>query len=743
MSTTDASLSADTRPQLIATCPKGLESLLLEELQQLGTEECRETVGSVYFRADMRGAYRACLWSRLANRILLVFSEFHCPDADALYQGVKAIDWDEHLLAEGSLAIDFSGTSRALNNSHFSALKCKDAICDWFLDRGDTRPEVNKQRPDVRLNVRLRKGYATLALDLSGESLHRRGYRQQGALAPLKENLAAALLMRANWPGIAARGGALIDPMCGSGTLLIEGAMMAMNIAPNTMRRHWGFSNWLGHVPALWKPLIEEAKNLRAAAFARQWPEIRGYDASGKVVAVAEENIDRAGLRGRVRVLRKELVDFTKPTHTQIDTGLVIANPPYGERLGDEVSLVHLYRYLGQALQRDFCGWRAAMITGNPELGKRMGIRSHKQYQFYNGSIEAKLLLFDVQENAFVNDPRNAADANGGENAEAELKPASLNAGAQMFANRLQKNQKRMAKWLKREDIQCYRLYDADIPEYAVAVDRYGDYLHVAEYVAPASVSEDTARARLRDVLEALPVATGIAPERIVLKERRRQQGKAQYQKVDQRKEQLEVREGQAKLLVNLHDYLDTGLFLDHRPVRLDIAQRAKGKTFLNLYCYTGTASVHAALGGARYTTSVDLSNTYLSWARQNLSLNGLSESRHRTDRADCQQWLRDCDKQFDLILLDPPSFSNSKKTEGVLDVQRDHAELIELAMGCLSPGGTLIFSNNRRGFKLDAELFERYSVKDRTRWSLDEDFSRRSRPIHQCWYIEQAPRES
>lgn len=712
-----------------ATCPKSLEGLLADELAALGAGAVRQSVGTVYFEGDLACGYRCCLWSRLANRILLILHTFEADSGDALHAGVRALDWSEHLEARGTFAIDFTGKAGWLKNTQFAVFRCKDAIVDYFRETRDCRPDIDKNQPDIRLNIRLKKGQAQVALDLSGESLHRRGYRSRGGLAPLKENLAAAILLRADWPGMAARGGALLDPMCGSGTLLIEGAWMAMDIAPGLLRRRWGFDRWQGHVPALWEQLRQEARERRSLGFDRQWPEIRGYDASASAIAMAEENIERAGLKGRVRVLRKELADFAKPTHTDLPTGLIVTNPPYGERLGDESSLLHLYRYLGEACSRDFLGWQAAVFTGNPHLGKAMQWHSHQQYRFLNGSIESQLLLIDLK-------PGNRVQKRTDDRAPGAAVSLPLSDGAKMFANRLKKNRKRLDKWLAREDITCYRLYDADMPEYAVAVDCYGDWLMVSEYAAPASIPEDKAEARLREVMSALPEATGVPAERIALKQRRRQRGREQYQRQQRSQQMVTVREGQAQLLVNLHDYLDAGLFLDHRRVRLEIAARAKGASFLNLFCYTATASVHAALGGAKWTTSVDLSPGYLQWARENLSLNGMSEARHHTVQADCKQWLGDNDKRFDLILLDPPTFSNSKRTDTVLDTQRDHVELIDSAMRALNRDGLLIFSTNRRDFKLEPELAERYQLEDRTAWSLDPDFTRPGKPIHYCWFI-------
>jgi 23S rRNA (guanine2445-N2)-methyltransferase / 23S rRNA (guanine2069-N7)-methyltransferase len=721
---------------LFASCPKGLEYLLKDELLALGAVEAAEQAAGVKFRADLGTAYRCCLWSRLANRIVLPLAEFPLTSAADLYDGIRAIDWATLVSPLSTFAVDFSGTNPLINNSQFGAQRSKDAVVDRLLADCGERPSVDLRHPDWKLQVQLRRDRITVGFDLCGESLHRRGYRLQGGMAPLKENLAAALLLRADWPGIAARGGALIDPMCGSGTLLIEGALMAMEIAPNLQRTQWAFQHWRGHDPVVWKRVHDEALQKRERAFARQWPEIRGYDGNLAAIRAAEENIERAGLTGRVRVMRKELAQFVRPTHLPLDTGLVICNPPYGERLGEQESLRYLYAHLGARLREEFVGWRAAVFTGNPDLGRSMGIRSHKQYRFWNGAIASQLLLFDIRAEQFVQ----RAVAENDKSADGAAKPlVELSSGAQMFANRLRKNRKKLQKWLDASHIDCYRLYDADMPEYAVAVDVYADWVHVAEYAAPASVDAAAAEQRLREVISAIPTVLDVEPKHVVLKQRRQQKGSAQYQRISQRGEFLEVREGQARLLVNLTDYLDTGLFLDHRPVRLKIAELARDKRFLNLFCYTATASVQAAVGGARLTTSVDLSGTYLDWARHNFALNGLSEARNHLVQADCREWIRECRQQFDLILLDPPTFSNSKRMEGTLDIQRDQVDLIDDTMQLLAADGLLIFSNNRQKFRLDPAIDHHYLVEDVTRWSLDADFQRQP-PIHQCWFIRHRP---
>lgn len=722
--------------QFFAICPKGFEELIIDELTQFGADACKATVGGVHFSGGMEVAYRACLWSRLANKILLPLATEPVRNVDELYRVCRSIDWHEHLDASRTLAVDFTGQAPFVRNTHFGALKVKDAVVDHFVERGGARPSVAKQRPDVQLNAHLNKGQFTLYLDLSGESLHRRGYRLDGGLAPLKENLAAAILIRAGWPAIAAQGGALLDPMCGSATLLIEGAMMAADIAPGLEREYFGFDGWLGHVPSMWRRLVEEAEARRDAGLEKGLPEIRGYDASVKALNAADENIARAGLDRFVRVSRKELQHFAIPTHTEVLPGLVVTNPPYGERLGDEAALVHLYQYLGERMRRGFVGWQLAMITGNPDLGKRMGLRSHKQYQFRNGNIPSKLLLFKVEPEAFVVD---AANRPGAQQESSASSPMQLSDGAQMFANRLRKNLRTTGKWAKQQGIQCYRLYDADLPEYAVAVDIYGDRVHVSEYAAPKSIDPAVAQKRVEEVMVVIPEVLNVQRDWVYLKQRQRQKGAEQYNKFDSQQQYFEVQEGAVKLLVNLSDYLDTGLFLDHRPVRLDIAKRAKGKRFLNLFCYTGTATIHAAAAGAWYSLSIDMSNTYLRWLAKNLAINGLSEAKHRTERANVLEWLQgEVDQEFDLILLDPPTFSNSKRMEDVFDVQRDHVMLVERCMARLAPGGLLIFSNNYRRFQLDEGLQAKYMVEEVTAQTIDKDFARHAN-IHKCWHIQHA----
>ncbi len=710
-----------------ATCPRGVESLLLAELASLGAEETRETVAGVYFGGPRAVMYRACLWSRLANRILWPLAQLDASDEARFYEGMREVDWQGVFAVGKSFAIDFFGQNKSIRHSKFGAQRGKDAIVDAFAQATGKRPTVDRTRPDVRLNIRLVRDSAHVSVDLSGGSLHRRGYRQRAGAAPLKENLAAAILLRADWPGIAARGGALVDPMCGSGTLLIEGAMMAADIAPGLAREQFGFEHLVMHDASQWQAIRGDAAGRAERGRAAQLPEIRGYDWDPAIVRHAQESIARMGLEKCVRVSCKPVSKLRKPSHRPLPTGLLVSNPPYGERIGETDRLKGLYRELGEAMASEFRGWHAALLTSDLELGKATGLRSHKRYTLYNGALPVSLLLFDLDNNV-LKEPAPAA-------ADAHARGPALSDGAAMFANRIRKNRKRLSGWVRREQVECYRVYDADMPEYAVAVDIYGDHAHVAEYKAPAGVSEEAAQSRMNDVRAALPDALGVDADRIVYKQRSRQRGTAQYARLDNRGEFLTVRERHARLLVNLRDYLDTGLFLDHRPLRLRIAAESSGADFLNLFCYTGSATVHAALGGARSTTSVDLSRTYLDWLRKNLDANAVQGEQHVVVREDCMRWLRQARTQYDLILLDPPSFSNSKAMDHSFDVQRDHVELARLTLSRLREDGTLYFSCNRRGFALAEELREDFACEDITAGTIPEDF-RRNRKIHCCWRI-------
>jgi 23S rRNA (guanine2445-N2)-methyltransferase / 23S rRNA (guanine2069-N7)-methyltransferase len=723
--------------EYFASCPKSLESLLFSEIKSLGADNVRETVAGVYFDADEKLLYKVCLWSRLANKIFLPLANFQLSSEQDLYDHAAKINWDKHLKNDATFRVDFSGTNQLIRNTQFGAVRIKDAIVDWFQAKYNHRPSIDKAQPDIILNARLAKGKIHLSLDLSGQSLHRRSYRLKQGEAPLKENLASAILMRANWPEIAKQGGHLLDPMCGSGTLLVEGLMIAADIAPGIFRKSsdWGFTQWPQFNSKLWDELLVDAKERKQQGLQNIETlgiEFRGYDRDWRVLDHAHENSERAGFEKLIRFRCKTMDEFTIPTHKTLSTGLIISNPPYGERLSEEKLLEPVYFQLGKALKKDFLGWKAAVITSSQALAKKIGIQARKKYKFMNGSIASELYFFDIEIDYF----HKHHELSSPWKEKADLSFDDLSDGGKMVCNRLKKNQKQLSKWLKKESISCYRLYDADIPEYAAAIDIYEDAIHVQEYAAPKTIDENKAKKRFYELLDAICAALEVDEIKLFTKQRRRNKGKEQYNALEKDDRPfLEVKENQATFLVNLWSYLDSGLFLDHRPVRKLIANKAKNKKFLNLFCYTATATVHAALGGASESVSVDMSKTYLEWAKKNFIKNNINPKRHKLVQSDCISWLKNCREGFDLIFLDPPSFSNSKRMEDVLDIQQDHVDLISRCMDLLLPGGLLIFSTNLRSFKIDKGLNSNFNLEHITDKTLDPDFQRNQK-IHHCWLI-------
>ncbi|HED2546623.1 bifunctional 23S rRNA (guanine(2069)-N(7))-methyltransferase RlmK/23S rRNA (guanine(2445)-N(2))-methyltransferase RlmL [Raoultella planticola] len=695
---------------LFASTARGLEELLKTELEALGAVDCQVVQGGAHFQGDTRLLYQSLMWSRLASRIMLPLGQCSVYSDLDLYLGVQAIPWTEIFTPDATFAVHFSGLNDEIRNSQYGALKVKDAIVDSFTRKNLPRPNVDRENPDLRINVWLNKETAHISLDLSGEGLHLRGYRDGTGMAPIKETLASAIVMRSGWvPGTP-----LLDPMCGSGTLLIEAAMLATDRAPGLHRGHWGFNGWLQHDDAVWKEVKAEAQTRARKGLAAYESRFYGSDVDARVIERARSNARRAGVGELIAFEAKDVAQLSNPL-PKGPYGTVISNPPYGERLESEPALIALHSLLGRTMKTQFGGWNLSLFSASPELLSCLQLRADKQFKAKNGPLDCVQKNYHLAEN----------DGSGA---------VSL---AEDFANRLRKNLKKYEKWARQEGIECYRLYDADLPEYNVAIDRYGEWVVVQEYAPPKTVDAHKARQRLFDIIAATISVLGIAPNKLVLKTRERQKGKNQYQKMAEKGDFLEVQEYNARLWVNLTDYLDTGLFLDHRIARRMLGQMSKGKDFLNLFAYTGSASVHAGLGGARSTTTVDMSRTYLEWAERNLRLNGLTGRAHRLMQADVLGWLRESDEQFDLIFIDPPTFSNSKRMEDAFDVQRDHLRLMTDLKRLLRKGGTIMFSNNKRGFRMDHDGLAQLGLKAQeiTQKTLSQDFAR-NRQIHNCWLI-------
>jgi 23S rRNA (guanine2445-N2)-methyltransferase / 23S rRNA (guanine2069-N7)-methyltransferase len=708
-----------------ATTARGLTATLADELRLCGATGVEAAVAGVKFDGPLEVAYRACLWSRTASRILLPLATFPAATPAELYEGARRVRWREHLAPTGTLAVECTATRASITHTHYAALKVKDAVVDQLRDLTGTRPSVDLAAPDLRIDLHLAGDEAVLSLDLSGGGLHRRGYRLEAGAAPLRENLAAAILLLARWPEIAMDGGAFCDPMCGSGTFVIEAALAAADVAPGLLRGDTGPIRWRQHDRAAWARVFEEARGRDHRERGGLSP-IVGSDVDPEMVRVAVANAGRAGVAKLVRIERRELSACEPPAGGA--AGLVVTNPPYGQRLAGGEPLRQLYRRLGDSLKQRFGGFTAWILCGDPELGKQVGLKPARRHVVYNGPIECRLLEIPITPLTPARPQAPAAETARGKGG---IPPA-----AEAFANRLRKNLRTLGRWAEREGVTCYRVYDADLPEHALAVDLYERWVHVQEYEPPATVDPRRAEARLHDALAAIPEVLGAAPEDLFVKVRRRQRGLAQYEKLGRTEDLREVREGGYRFLVNLVDYLDTGLFLDHRLTRALLRDLARGRRFLNLFGYTGSATVYAAGGGATSSVTVDLSQTYLAWARRNFALNGLVARRHETVRADVLEWLGHERRRFGLIFLDPPTFSNSKGMESTLDIQRDHVELLGAAARLLERDGVMVFSTNSRRFKLDEDGLPDLAIEEISRSTVPRDFERRPR-IHQAWKIQ------
>ena len=769
-----------------ASCPRGLETVLADELSAMGARGVRAARAGVAFMGPLSTGLRACMWSRVASRVLLKLATVPASTADELYTGVHGLPWEAHLALEGTFAVSVVGTSPALRHTGFTALRVKDAIVDRFRELYGSRPNVDPSMPDVRVSVRLLGKSAIVSIDLSGIGLHKRGYREPGVQveAPMKENLAAGMLALAGWTDIARSGGAFVDPMCGSATLGIEAAWMASDTAPGLLREHWGFSGWLGRDDAIWATLVREARQRSEAGLARGLPPILCSDSDERAIDIASAFVGRAGLDGVVSIARRDLTDLKAPTG--VGHGLVATNPPYGGRLGQRDSLRQLYGWMRERLDAQFPGWVFAVISGDPRIGDGLDLIPTHTAETFNGSIPVTVSIFDVpgpkrraREQARGTEGPRAAFERGGRERGAQSRPpldtapavadgrsaaakeASQAAAAatalprglaaESFENRLRKMSRHYDRWARRSGVSCYRVYDADLPDYAVAIDVYNGagpdagrrWVHVAEYAPPADIDPSRAESRMYDVVSIAPSALGVAPEDLFVKQRRRQRGADQYQRLGRAGAGGIVEEDGLLFEVNFSDYIDTGLFLDHRVTRHMLREMAEGARFLNLFCYTGSASVYAAAGGAISTTSVDMSPAYLEWATRNMALNGFEGSAHKRVREDVVAWLDApelAEERYDLIFLDPPTFSNSKRMAETLDVQRDHVSLISSACRLLATSGTLVFSSNRRRFKMDEEglAASGLSARDITPQTVPRDFEGR-KSGHVCWTVRRA----
>ncbi len=703
---------------LIATATFGLEAVVARQVRALGYQTTEVEQGRVAFRGDAEAVCKANLWLRSADRVLLRVDRFDADDFDTLFERTRGLPWHELIPANGAFPVDGRSVRSQLSSVPAVQRTVKKAIVESML-AGHGVGELPETGPTYRVAVALLKDRVTLTLDTTGAGLHKRGYRTGSGMAPLKETLAAALVELSFWKPDRP----LIDPFCGSGTICVEAAMIGRNIAPG-LNRVFAAERWPMIGDALWAAQRQAARD----AIAPELPlRIEGYDIDERSLRLARRHAEQAGVSGDVHFQQRDFRELSsKRPH-----GCVITNPPYGKRVSDFAQLGPLYRDVPGVL-RNLPTWSHYILTAYPDFEGVIGQAADRRRKLYNGRIECTYYQFHGPKPG-----AQAADGGAAEPAFGGL-PDGSERQASEFANRLVNRARHLRRWPTRRGITCYRLYDRDVPDVPLVVDRYEDHLHIGEYERPnehtAAQHDEWLELMRRTAAEAL----GVEPAKVFMKYRSRQRGDSQHEKYAVDGYTIEAHEGGLRFVVNLSDYVDTGLFLDHRVTRAMVRDRAEGKRVLNLFCYTGAFSVYAAAGGAAATTSVDLSNTYLDWTQRNLALNGFVGDRHRLVRDDAVAWVGEQapGPHYDLAVIDPPTFSNSKRTDDDWRVERDYAGLIAGVARLMAPGGEVYFSTNYRRFKMDeTALPAGLRVREISKQTVPEDF--RNQRIHRCWLIE------
>ncbi len=742
--------------EFYATCPTGFERLLANELLSMDTPRVRPLQGQVAFEGPASCAFRVCLRSHLASRVVAVVARHSAADADELFDGVRGVEWERHIPEGATFAVFASGTNEKLRNSQFVALRTKDALVDHMMSATGRRPVVDARRPDVRVVARLSKTRVTLGIDLVGDPLFMRGYQHAGATQGLRPDYAAALLALGGWQATCQEDAALlVDASPTPSTIAIEAGLLCARKAPGLLRVRWGLRRWGLFDERAWDNEVEAARSQeRTGADARL---LVTCEATGRVSRLRSA-LHACGLDMGIRSLSRASADG-RPTGGMVACDLSHATDA---DLAQEAATL-------AAVQRLADNMDAARVAMASRDGLAKAFLGREPQQ----SVRTRLGQQDLMLDSFNMAGEQAALARVGLTPDTEL-PVLVPTSDQ-FAARLKKAARLRAKWARREDVSCYRVYDTDLPDYAVSIDLYQGtdpatgmpdgrrWLLVSEYAAPKGIDPTLAQSRLVDVLTIAPVVLDVNPRDVYLRVRRKARGGSQYaQEAKGASTRRDgpgrkgapapvapgghlIDEGGLAFEVNFSSYLDCGIFLDHRTTRAmlrEMAKQTKGsKRFLNLFAYTGTATCYAADGGARHTTTVDLSRTYLDWARRNMAHNGFVGREHEYVQADVVRWVneqRHTKNRWDLIFCDVPTFSNSSRMgRRSFDVQRDHAELIIDLSRLLTRDGTCVFSCNLRTFKPDLQTLERAGVEleDITDKTIPEDFSR-NRRIHHAFLV-------
>ena len=700
---------------LIATTAFGLEAVVRRELAALGYDGEIIAPGWIRFGGDELAVCRANLWLRAADRVLVQIDTFAADDFEALFENTKLAAWHEWIPADGTFPVIGRSIKSQLSSVPACQRAVKKAVVESLLAAHltDTLPETG---PQYKIEVAILKNQVSLTIDTTGQSLHKRGYRTSAAAAPLKETLAAAMVMLSFWNSDRP----LIDPFCGSGTIPIEAALIGRNIAPGSGRT-FAAEDWPAVAADRWRQARDEALELALPEFSER---LVGTDTDERVLSAARRNAEQAGVSDQVHFQQKSFSELS----SQRNHGCVITNPPYGKRIGEQRELESLYHSIPEVL-RKLPTWSHFILTAYPDFEGVIERQADRRRKLYNGRIECTYYQFHGPKQGEAAEPSNAAAVFGGLS-------EKVREQADLFGRRLQKRARHLRRWPTKQGITCYRLYERDVPEIPLIVDRYEDHLHITEYDRPhdrdAGQHADWLDLMMRKAAEVLDVDH----RKVFLKCRRRQRGRSQHGQLADRRYEVTVREAGLRFIVNLSDYVDTGLFLDHRITRSMVREAAEGATFLNLFGYTGGFTVYAAAGGAARTTTVDWSHTYLDWSKRNLCLNEFESERHRFVRADAASYLQQLPRHetYDLAVVDPPTFSNRKGVDDHWDVQRDHVELLNELMLRMKPGGQIYFATNFRRFKLDEAAIQSASIFEISRQTVPSDF--RNRRVHRCWRL-------
>ncbi|ANZ22568.1 23S rRNA methyltransferase [Buchnera aphidicola (Diuraphis noxia)] len=694
---------------LFASTNFGTEKLLEKELLDLGVRNLNVKYGGIYYEANDALLYESLIWSRIASRIFLCIKTFRIKNVKDLYQNIYNIYWHKIFHLNNTFIINFKGTNHIIRSSLFGALIVKDAIVDQFKEKYSFRPNVNLINPDIRIKVLMTNvNMINVMLDLSGEALHKRGYRKFCNLTPIKENLGAAIILNSEWN----KNTPMIDPMCGSGTLLIEAAMIFYDKAPGLTRKKWGFKFWKKYNKTLWENIVNVAEKRFEKGLKKDSANyFIGYDNNANIINKAKENAFNAGFAGIIKFFKKNISDL-RNIHDKKNTGILLSNLPYGQREKTESQLVALYLQLGVTSKKYFKNWQLSVLSSSCFLLNFLQMQTQKEYFLKNGTLNCIQKNYQIfLEHVVI------------ENHE--------------YQNRLAKNFQKLKKWAQKENIECFRVYNADLPNYKIIVDVYQKWIIIQEYKAPKIINCKKSHKRLCDAIYYTKEILSIDINNIILKTRQKNKNKTQYQKLFDKKNFIEIKEFHAKFLVNLTDYLDTGLFLEKRLIRKLIGIMSKDKDFLNLFSYTGTATVYAGLGQAKSTTSVDISNTYIKWAIKNMSINNLTHFKHNFIVTDCLKWIKKTEKTFDLIFINPPTFSNSKKMNKSFELKKDYFDVINNVRKILRKNGSIIFSSSTHNFKINLDELNKIKLyaKNITKKVTCKDYINNSKVYH-SWII-------